>query len=344
MRGWQLTTLTAACLWLSVDSAAALDAYLRRDFQYFRPMLANLREPHNHMRVYGGDSPEFARKDGVGLLGYWDVGFGERFYMAGIGDTTTTRRGPLRLSGYALFIDGSGHMLLDFDSESNAVINTDFRVGAGIAWRSYIQPAVAVRLRWFHESTHLGDEYILQANGHERADEFRRYNVSYEVQPWPEVYISLDEPVPTGQGSWPAYRRIYGGWRRVSRDAHEGFDRAFNPTEPLLTKRNEYHIGGELFFRGWPADLVVQSPLDILKYSYLVCAVDLHRQSRYDTVAPEGMWAVNAVVGIVYGEELAHQTLHTVRYQLNYYRGRNPHGEFRREKVTYVGLDMVLDF
>lgn len=42
---------------------------------------------------------------------------------------------PLQRSGVTLFMDGGAHMLLDFSASSAAVVNTDFRVGGGVAAR-----------------------------------------------------------------------------------------------------------------------------------------------------------------------------------------------------------------
>lgn len=56
------------------------------------------------------------------------------------------------------------------------------------------------------------------------------------------------------------------------------------------------------------------------------------------------MWSVNVVLGLIYGESLGVTGERTVRYELNYYHGVNPHGQFRQDKLSYLGINFVIDF
>ena len=49
-------------------------------------------------------------------------------------------------------------------------------------------------------------------------------------------------------------------------------------------------------------------------------------------------------LGVIYGESLSVTGGRTVRYELNYYNGVNPHGQFRQDKLSYWGVNFVIDF
>ncbi len=82
----------------------------------------------------------------------------------------------------------------------------------------------------------------------------------------------------------------------------------------------------------------------MMAFQNLVIATDFKRENRYDSLDPERIWSVNIVLGLIYGESLGVTGERTVRYELNYYHGVNPHGQFRQDKLSYLGLNFVIDF
>jgi hypothetical protein len=240
--------------------------------------------------------------------------------------------------GAALFIEASAHMLLDFDTPSADVINTDFRAGAGIAARPLRN--VSWRYKFFHESTHIGDEYTLTAVVDSL---FRRYNVSYEAH---EFFLAVDQHARQPQSLFDfAAWRFYAGGRRLNSQAFEDF-RGRGLQRALKTKdKNEWQLGGEIFFAGTPL-VASENFFDffkrIIKPQYFVVAADFYRRDKYAVAAPEKVWSHNFVVGLVYGEY--HEGKRSTKLLVNYYRGVNPHGQLRMSKISYLGLDYSIDF
>ena len=68
----------------------------------------------------------------------------------------------------------------NMDANSTELINTDFIAGIPVTWRS---GNWSTRVRYFHQSSHLGDEFLLGRPG------FNRLNFSYEEM---EAIVSYD--------------------------------------------------------------------------------------------------------------------------------------------------------
>ncbi|MBT4096211.1 MAG: DUF1207 domain-containing protein [Gemmatimonadetes bacterium] len=355
--------LIAVVLALAPGSAFG-DWYFLTDYQYFRPMIADIRTTNNHTRyIYDEALPYTDDTDPDSRHLQWDVGFSEYFPMLGFEWGDNTDRGPLQRMGATLFVDGGAHMLLDFNAPSAAVINTDFRAGVGVAMR-FPDPAdwVSLRAHFFHESTHLGDEYILLG-----VDEpgFRRYNPSYEAL---SLHLSGDRfakwgtdfrlpPIRnpfTGRksriplvGRQLTYARGYAGIRGINNDSYSGYNNRFEKREPLrATGDPEIQLGGELFYRGWkPADQRDTNFFkEWLQWQNVVVALEFYRRDQYSPTKPEISWSKNLVVGLVYGDHFGTESEPTMKWLLNFYDGVHPHGQLRSRKMEYIGFDIVIDF
>jgi hypothetical protein len=145
----------------------------------FEHTRAALRDPHFGMRFYldskvpgtlspvsnagAPDANARAAAAGGNHL-FWDVAFGERAPVFGWYDVHP-ERSARHARGFQLNLDAAAFLLLDFDSQSSGVINTDYRIGFSgdlRPWRDgWDRLSVSVGL--FHQSTHLGDEYVLSA-------------------------------------------------------------------------------------------------------------------------------------------------------------------------------------
>jgi hypothetical protein len=95
-------------------------------------------------------------------------------------------------------IDGSLFSTFDIDVESKDLLNSDFIFGL---WAAYRQDALSTRLRLYHNSSHLGDEFVIK--NPDRA----RENSSYE-----ELEI-------TASYEW-MYARAYIGTGAIIRTKH----------------------------------------------------------------------------------------------------------------------------
>ncbi|HVR04345.1 MAG TPA: DUF1207 domain-containing protein [Polyangia bacterium] len=193
----------------------------------FEHTRAGLRDPHFGMRLYRDDAvpgtlhdvsnPDAPGSDARaatsdGKHTFWDVAFGERMPVFTWYDVNTQRARYAR--GVQVNLDAGAFMLLDFDSQSSGVIDTDFRLGVSVDFRPWWDgwEHLSLSAGFFHESTHLGDEYVLSAatiQGQTKPPAANpalpyRANPSYEGLP---VTASVDLPL----GVMSLSGRLYGG-------------------------------------------------------------------------------------------------------------------------------------
>jgi len=138
----------------------------------FAPLIADPRWPRFALSAtWYLDDPE------LGLAG--DASFGVDLPLVRF---PTASRGDFELG-----IAGGVFSVFDFQSESFDLINSDF---VGGLFGSYRYGDVSATLRFHHQSSHLGDEYLLR-------DPVERINLSFEVldlllsydfRPWLRVY------------------------------------------------------------------------------------------------------------------------------------------------------------
>ena len=129
--------------------------------------------------------------------------------------------GPKHGDGFQISLAGSVFAQFDLDVNTYDLINADYIIGFPITFRRGV---FSTRFRVFHQSSHLGDEFLLRENN----PDFERENISYEAA---DMLISLDG------GPF----RVYGGGeyllRRDPSDleryvAHGGFE--LRPARRLL--------------------------------------------------------------------------------------------------------------
>jgi len=90
------------------------------------------------------------------------VGFGENFGIV--------RHGADSNKGWQLGISAAVFAQFDLEAESSDLMNADYVIGVPITWR---QDDWSGRVRVYHQSSHLGDEFLLRA-------EPERVNLSFE--------------------------------------------------------------------------------------------------------------------------------------------------------------------
>ncbi|MEF8793064.1 DUF1207 domain-containing protein [Thiohalorhabdus sp.] len=132
----------------------------------FRPLLADLKEPrfYGHLRrvrfrtnpTPSGDR----RKITAGV-----VGMGSN-----IGLWSQRRRGTC--NGYQVGFFAAAFSQFNMSTSSDNLINTDYQVGFPLTVR---KGALSARLRLYHQSSHLGDELLLNNPG------ITRENLSFEA-------------------------------------------------------------------------------------------------------------------------------------------------------------------
>lgn len=241
----------------------------------FDPLLADPRWPH-----FGAAIQDWGGRDDLGTVASVSLGNAFSLYQApGLGGRWGV---GLHAAVFALF---------DLESDSKDLVNADYWVGLPLAWQSGDWSALA---RIYHQSSHLGDEYLLRSRANQRS----RLNLSYEA-----VDLKLSRHF------WQRAVRVYGG-------AGVLFDQEPDDLAPLMAQWGVEMRGPWAF-----ADGLLRP----------IAAVDF--QSMEETG-----WNVDLSARL--GVELTSSTDpdYVVQLTLEYYRGRNPNGQFYTHETEFWGL------
>lgn len=193
----RLTLLTAVVAAMSGPVAAHAETFPAGDV--FRPLLADPMEARFFVSVLSVERSS-------DRLTAASVGGGANF---GLYRWPGERAGE----GWQVGVFGTVFSQFDLDAASDDLINTDFRFGFPLSYR---RGELSARARIYHQSSHLGDEIILNGGAPERID------LSYEA---------LDLALAWERGGWRPY---LGGSYIISSDLegakkaglHAGFDYA----------------------------------------------------------------------------------------------------------------------
>jgi hypothetical protein len=188
--------------------------------QIFCPILADPKEARSFVSLLRGTFPSLDDPSGKGTT-IASVGLGDSFGLIGW-------RGPVPNDGVQLDVIGSIFAQFDLGAPSNDLINADYIIGLPVTFR---RSGFSTRLKVYHQSSHLGDEYLL------RSEEIDRKNISFE---------SIELLVSQEMGPL----RVYIGGERIFR------------REPDTLPSELFHGGAELRTgRAGPLQLV--SGLDV---------------------------------------------------------------------------------
>jgi hypothetical protein len=261
----------------------------------FRPLLADPKQPqffatYQAVRVRSPSlQANFGQSVNIG-----SVGFGENFGLFG------RRNG---CDGWQVGILAGVFAQFNLDAPSTDLINADYVVGIPLSWRSGL---LSTRVRLYHQSSHLGDEFVLGNPG------FHRVNFSFEEV---ETIVSLDTP-----GGWG---RIYGGGGYMLQ------------REPNFLDRLRVQWGVELrgpAFHWTGLERAVTGSLAMTP----VFGADFKGFEELN-------WVISSnVVGGV--EWFRAGGSRRVRLLANYYEGFTPFGQFFAQKVSSVGVGIYLVF
>src|SRR6266702_3192817 len=134
----------------------------------FRPLLADPKEPQFFASYLWDHSPRLSSK----------------LATVGVGQTI----GLVREPNWELAIAAGVFSQFNMQSATNDLINTDYLVGLPFTYR---HGSWATRFRLYHQSSHLGDEYLLHTNA-------QRVDLTFEAA---ELLVSKE------MANW----RVYGG-------------------------------------------------------------------------------------------------------------------------------------
>jgi hypothetical protein len=132
----------------------------------FCPLIADPKGLRSYVSYQRGDVEEFATNIG-------SVGIADEFGLVRFGG-----RNPG--DGVQLSLTGGVFAQFDLDAQSYDLLNADYVIGLPITMR---RGGLSGRLRVYHQSSHLGDEFILRDNAPERE------NLSFESA---ELLVSQD--------------------------------------------------------------------------------------------------------------------------------------------------------
>jgi uncharacterized protein DUF1207/BON domain-containing protein len=110
-------------------------------------------------------------RTGTGTFQIASVGFGENF-----GLLRWPRGHPG--DGWQLGISGAVFAIFNLDTSSMDLLNSDYYVGFPVSYRS---GGFSGRIRLFHQSSHLGDEFLLRPQDTQPVPPEQRINLSYEA-------------------------------------------------------------------------------------------------------------------------------------------------------------------
>jgi hypothetical protein len=251
----------------------------------FCPLIADPKASRtfaSFQRHESGEDLEDARLDIA------SVGIGDAF---GLGRWNGSRPGD----GAQLSVSAGVFAQFDLSSSSYDLLNADYVVGLPLTIR---RGGFSTRIRIYHQSSHLGDEYLLR----EPPDRQDRENLSFEALEW---ILSLD--------GGPL--RVYGGG------------------EYLFNKEPEdlgvYVVHGGLELR--PTSRII--PFGALGGFRFVGAADLKSSEEQDWKP-----AFSARAGLEYDRAGNDATARRWGIFGEFYAGPGPYGQFFREKVRLIGI------
>jgi hypothetical protein len=181
---------------VAIHANEAMGTHVFPQDEHFCPIIADPKQPRSFLALLGGqfatlDDPEDPASTTIG-----SVGLGDRFGLIRWGGT---RPGD----GFQLSLMGAIFAQFDLGTASTDLINADYLIGFPLTYR---HSGTTARLRLYHQSSHLGDEYLL------RDQEIQRENRSFE-----SVELILSQEVGA--------LRVYGGGEMLFRREPDSLDR-----------------------------------------------------------------------------------------------------------------------
>lgn len=140
----------------------------------FRPLLADPKQPQFFALWQSQQSRLERTNANIG-----SIGVGENFGLY------TKRKG---CNGWQINLLTGIFAQFDLDTSNSELINVDFNVGVPITWR---QGNWSARLRFYHQSSHIGDEFLASHPGFQSIGlQFNEVDLilSYDVQKWLRFY------------------------------------------------------------------------------------------------------------------------------------------------------------
>jgi hypothetical protein len=170
--GANAQTVDAPRCGTGVHEAEAVGTVFFPQDQIFCPIVADPKEARSFLSFLRGTFRSLEDPSGEGTL-IASVGLGDSFGLVRWG-------GPKSGEGVQLDVVGSIFAQFDLGTPSNDLINADYIIGLPLTFR---RNGFSVRAKLYHQSSHLGDEFLLSS------EDIVRENLSFESV---EVVVSLE--------------------------------------------------------------------------------------------------------------------------------------------------------
>lgn len=255
----------------------------------FRPLMADPKQPQ-FFAIWQHARP----RNGGSSYNLGSVAIGENFGFY------TKRSG---CNGWQIGLLTGIFAQFNLDQKNAELINTDFNVGIPVSWRS---GAWSARLRYYHQSSHLGDEFLERSLGLG----FKRIPISFEEV---DAILSYDY-------NW---LRLYGGAAYL---VH---------TEPATIDRTRLQWGFEARAPAMRTRML-GSFLDRLIITPVLSA-DFKSLEQHDWIID-----TNVLGGLEWSRTGSRRRF---RIMATYFHGHNPYGQFSiNQKVESIGLGAYFMF
>jgi hypothetical protein len=330
-----MRTLLALALLFAVDlHAGALWTFEGR--RYYDPLVAGVREPHVSAMALGYATRMSFMVSDKSPRRVWDIDLGAELPVAGWESGGTGERVGEDEFGIGLWIPIDFHMIEDFVDDSGPIVNTDYRFGGMIKMQYGLTPHswLGARVHIGHESTHLGDEFSIVGQRVFRRS-FERINVSWEYVDVGVMYERDRWSVRGGvTATYPFQTSYYEVGPGTITESAQG------PVTPSSNWWDPY-VGFDAEFRRQFL------PDRDGRGFQLYTSAELRWRSIYDyhKTSPDASEDRQASVNLIAGIRKAGTAkgLGRVSPFVRYYRGVNPHGQFRNQKdYTEVGIGLRL--
>jgi hypothetical protein len=265
------------CRYEQTDGETTSDVFPSDDV--FRPLLADPKQPQFFAMWQSQQSLVPRTQTNIG-----SVAIGENFGFY------TRRQG---CNGWQVSLLTGVFAQFDLDTSNAALQNVDFNVGIPLTWR---QGNWSARLRYYHQSSHLGDEFLAANPG------FRSITLQYEQV---DVIVSYD---------FEKWLRLYGGGAvMVNR-------------QPSTIDRNQVQWG---FEARTPAPIGRTNVFGLLSNPILFTPV---LTADFKSVEEQN-WYINT--NLLMGVDMNRaSSFRRLRFLFNYYHGYNPYGQFFYSQKT----------
>jgi hypothetical protein len=306
--------------------------------RYHEPLIAGVREPHvSALALAWADRFAFQVEDDDPRR-VWEIDLGAELPLFGWESSPAMNgRVPEDAWGIGLWIPIDFHMIEDFVDASSPIINTDYRFGGMIKLQYGLALDRWLGLRAFvgHESTHLGDEFSVVGQ-QEFPATFERINVSWEFVDVTALYEAAAGPV---------FYSLRGGATYSLKDSYYGTDAGSvteSPIGPVTPSANRIdpYVGLEGEWEDlWPSSSGPGwGPFASLEARWR-SIYDYHKPTPETEEDRE--LSINLIVGVRKtgtGGDLGRASPF-----LRFYRGVNPHGQFRNQSgFTVYGVGLRL--